>query len=296
MTFRQFVPLVLACALFLAVPHDASAAISQSFQQTGQLGLEVDAAAGGNMFMANGSLSLSNVPAVPVKAFFYATDWQSGGAQMTGNFNGFPLAGAIITSDTTLPGISYTHRWDVTTAIAGPGTFNYSLTGLGPGVDMNHPMGSLIAGVGLVVVYNDPNASPNTIVTIMDGSQQLGEGLTIPETETIQFMNLIAGPTTIYNFTTFDDNADTGETVKYNGNTIGGPIDQSLGFDATLLQMSATSIAGNNSLSLTNGPATPNVDHMFWVFAASIVVPEPSTALLLLLALSSLGLHRLRRR
>lgn len=296
MTFRRTASLVVSCALILTTSHDASATISQSFQQTGQLGLEVDAAAGGNNFMASGSLSLSNVPAVPVKAYFYATDWQSGGAQMTGNFNGFPLAGAIITSDTTLPGISYTHRWDVTGAIAGPGTFNYSLTGLGPGVDMNHPMGSLIAGVGLVAVYNDTNASPNTIVTIMDGSQQLGEGLTIPETETIQFMNLIAGPTTIYNFTTFDDNADTGETVKYNGNTIGGPIDQSLGFDATLLQMSATSIAGNNSLSLSTGPANPNVDHMFWVFAASIVVPEPSSALLLILGFGSLTVCRRRKR
>lgn len=247
--------------------------------------------------MANGSLNLSNIsPGVPVKAFFYATDWQSGGAQITGTFNGFPLMAPSIASDTTLPGISYTHRWDVTTAIVGTGNYGYSLTGLGPVANPSFPTGSTISGVGLAVVYNDFSASPNTIVTIMDGSKQLGEGLVVPETETIQFMNLTPGHTTIYNFTVFDDNADTGETVTYNANTIGGPIDQSLGFNATLLKMTGTSIAGNNSMSLSNGPATPNVDHMVWVVAASIVVPEPSSALLLILGLSSLVCYWRRSR
>jgi hypothetical protein len=263
----------------------------QSFQQTGQLGLEVTAAAGGNMHMANGSLMLNNVIGVPVKAFFYATDWQSGGNPYTGTFNGAPLLGAITAGDTTLQGISYTHRWDVTPTIAGPGNFSYSLTGLMPG-NPSFPNGSLISGVGLVVVYNDLSSPANTIVTIMDGSQQLGEGLTVAETETINFQNLTPGPTTIYNFTVFDDNAESGEVVRYNRNVIGGPIDQSLGLNATLLQMPATSIVGSNSLSLSTDPATPGVDHLHWVFATSIVIPEPASGLLLLMALVTLPRRR----
>jgi hypothetical protein len=242
--------------------------------------------------MANGSLMLNNVIGVPVKAFFYATDWQSDSNPYTGTFNGAQLLGAITASDTTLPGTSYTHRWDVTPTIAGPGSFSYSLTGLMPGSNPSYPNGSLISGVGLVVVYNDPGSPANTIVTIMDGSQQLGEGLTVAETETINFQNLTPGPTTIYNFTVFDDNAESGEVVRYNSNVIGGPIDQSLGFNATLLQMPATSIVGSNSLSLSTDPATPGVDHLHWVFATSIVIPEPASALLLLMALVTLPRRR----
>ncbi len=292
----------VAAALASLVPliavSSANSSIIQSFQMSGQLGLEVAAAAGGNLHTASGSLTLNNVVAGPVKAFLYATDFQSGGNPYTGTFNGAPLVAPVTSSDTTLPGISYTHRWDVTPFIAGPGSYSYSFTGLAPGANPNFPSGSLLSGVALAVVYNDPGASVGTLVTIMDGSQQLGEGMTISETETINFTNLVAGLTTIHSFTVFDDNAESGEVVSYNGSTIGGPIDQSLGLNATLLTMSATSMAGTNALSLTTDPATPNVDHMVWALAASIVnpVPEPSAFALAVLGLLAAGLCQWRHR
>ncbi len=272
----------------------ADGALVQSFQMTGQLGLEVTAAAGGNMHTANGSLSLNNVVGVPVQAYLYATDWQSGSSPYSGTFNGAPLVGPVTQSDTTLPGISYTHRWDVTSMIVGPGSYSYSFSGLMPGANQNFPNGSILAGVGLAVVYNDPTANANTIVTIIDGSQQLGEGLTISDTESVTFNNLVAGSTTIHSFTVFDDNAESGEVVRYNGNPIGGPIDQSLGLNATLLTMSGTSISGANTLSLTTDPATPNVDHMHWVLAASSVapVPEPRAWALMILAAAMVVIAR----
>lgn len=296
MSDRLFV-VAIACVLEFAWLTAADAGFVQSFQMTGQLGLEVTGAAGGNMSMASGSLALSNTLAVPVKAFFYATDWQSGGAPITGTFNGVPLMGAVVQTDTTLPGISYTHRWDVTSFIAGPGSYNYSLSGLGPGVNPSLPGGSTIPGVALAVVYNDPSASANTLVTIMDGSLQLGEGLTTTDSESLTFMNQVAGSATIYSFTVFDDSAESGEVVSYNGAAIGGPIDNALGFNATLLTMSATSVAGSNVLTLSTDPADPNVDHMHWALAASIVtpVPEPASLVLAGLGLIGTGVWRSRR-
>jgi len=124
-----------------------------------------------------------------------------------------------------------------------------------------------IAGVGLVVVWQDP-VEPMRTVTIIDGMKQVGESG--PETESAVFTGLPSGPTQAWIFTVYDDAASSGETVSYNGSTIGGPIDGNLGLNASVLQMNTTSVAGNNTISVQTGS-----DHMGWMVAATAVDMSP---------------------
>lgn len=261
-----------------------SAAIGQSFQQSGQLGLELAGAAGGNAALASGNLTLNNViPGQIVQAYVYANDWNNGGGALDLIFNaGPPVTVGPIASDTSgLISNLYSYRWDVTSQVVGPQAYSFT-------IGQNTVMGNQIAGVGLVAVYQD-FSQPNNTVTILDGALQVAEN-SMAETETLQFAGLPAGPTSLGLFTVSDDNAGTGEVVQYNGNVVGGPIDQNLGLNASLLTMTGNSVSGLNSLSITssNQPGPLGIDHFGILFATSQVtpgagvatVPEPSPLLL----------------
>lgn len=240
-------------------------ALAQTFQQTGTLGLEVAGVAGGNFSVVTGPLVLNSVPpgAVVVQATLY-TSGNSNPSGLHAVFNGVTL-GTIGPSASDAHFLTlYTYRWNVTNFVTPPsGPFNFTITeslaGLG------------IAGVTLVVVWSDPAAAIRTI-TIVEGMQQVGEAG--PETESATFTGLPGGATTAWLFTVYDDASASGEVVAYNGTAIGGPIDQGLGFSATLLQLSATSVSGNNTLAITTGS-----DHMGWMIAATAVDIPPTGAL-----------------
>ena len=264
------------------------AGIVQSFQQTGNIGLEIAAAAGGNNSLVTGSLTLSQVVPGPVlKATLYANDWSGGpgsGGPLDLIFAGIPAGtNGPFNSDVALTTL-YSYQWDVSSIVGGPGTFNYAIGQSSPGFQ--------ISGLALAVVYADPSA-PKTTVTILEGAKQIGESGA--ETESANFTGLPAGATSLSVFTISDDTTGTGEAVQYNGNSVGGPIDANLGFNASLLTMSSTSLAGSNTVSISTGS-----DHMGWLLATSAVsVPEPSTLMMLLassLAVIGFRWRRQRRR
>ncbi len=264
----------------LLIPTVASGALGQSYQQTGNIGLEMTGDAVGTGPSLTGTLTVSPSVVGPVqKAFLYTNDWNAfGNLDLT--FGGVPVGNALpFASDTALSTL-YAYRWDVTAQVGGPGVYNYAIG--------QSFLGNQLAGVALAVIYTDPSA-PLTTVSIIDGAKQLGDG-GVPETESATFTGLPSGATTLYTFTVSDDSVDSGEVVKYNGISVGGPIDQGLGLNATLLQMPATSLAGSNGVSITTG--TPSgTDHFGWIVAAT-EVPEPA----IIATLSVAGLAALRRR
>ncbi len=269
----------------LVLPALAGGALVQSFQQTGNLGLELAGAATGNTGVVSGTFTLSNVtPGPAVKAFVYANDWFVGNP-LDLTFAGVPV-GAVgpFANDNTGGFFNlFAYRWDVTPMVTGPGNHSFVIG--------QTNSGNQIAGAALVVVYNDPLAASTTVVTILDGAVMLGEA-GVPEIETSTFLGQPAGATDVYVFTVSDDSADSGEIVTYNGANIGGPIDQFLGFNASLLKMSGTSSAGANNIAISTG--TPaGTDHFGWLVAAT-EVPEPAT--LSLLAFGGLTVMRRKRR
>ncbi len=283
-------------ALFLS-PSVASAGLMQSFQQTGQLGVEFVAAAGGNFsFIQNGSFNLNQITAPATKAFFYAADFNNGGANIDLTFNNVPMAPAVITNDAQVNGTMFGYRWDVTNFVLGPGNYSYDV-----GQTTN---GNIITSVGLVVVYQT-GIGPNTTATILDGIEQIGINNIGLDSKSYNFNNLPAGSTDVWTLTGYDSintipipPVETGETIDYNGTTIGGPIDQFLGFNASLLQMTGTSMTGTNILKVTTGPSTGpmTVDHFGMISAVTLVtVPEPVSGLLLLLGMIGCGILASRR-
>ena len=92
------------------------------------------------------------------------------------------------------------------------------------------------------------------------------------ETESMSFSLLPPGNTAAWTFTT-DDDASTGEIISYNSSTIGGPLVGNLGLNGSVMQMSGTSGANPNTLSIST-----TTDHFSWVLGATAVdVPPVAT-------------------
>ena len=254
---------LIALWLLLCSPATVVAALSNTFQQSGNLGLEVAATAGGNTPITMGTLTLSLVPpgAVIVRATLHASEVNNPlGLNCT--FAGqSPGALGPPASDASFITM-YEYSWNVTPyVIAGVPSYTFMI---GQAV----PASFQISAVALVVVWRAPG-EPYRTIAIFDGMQQVGESG--PETESISFGSLPAGPSTVWVVTAGDDSMSTGETVDYNGGTIGGPLDKNLGFSASLLQMNATSQSGTNTLAINTG-----ADHMGWMIGA-VSVTTPAT-------------------
>jgi hypothetical protein len=248
----------------LQAPAVSHAGMAQSYQGTGNLGLEVTGVAGGNMNIASGTLTLtSNIPggAQIVFATLYASQTNQGtglDAFFAGNNLGMTGPTGV---DIQQLGM-YSYHWPIQPQFIVPGQPSYSFT-IGQGT-----LGATaIAGVALAVVWQD-GTEPTRTVTVIDGMQQVGESGA--ETETVSFTSSTAGATDIYVFTVNDDNISSGETLTYNGTSIMGPLDRNLGFDASLLIRTGTSVSGSNSLSVnTIG------DHMGWMIGATEITWPP---------------------
>ncbi len=271
--YKSILGTVCACAIIL-IPVSTLASLVQAYQGTGNYELEVAAVGFGaapTVASTTNTLNLSVLPgsATSVQAYLYAYDInQSGG--MTASFNGTTLLGGTpigpYASDSGFSTL-YTYRWDVTSMII-PGTTNYSWS-----FSESPIQGNSIAMAALAVVYSDPSL-PTSTATIYDGMTYVGN--THPETETINITGLPAGSNKIFAATFLDDNnnppGSTGETVTFNGSTIGGPLDKNLSLNGSLLQMTGTSGGTTN----TPMSISTQSDEFGWTLAATLTtVPIP---------------------
>ncbi len=245
----------LGLVLTVAAAH---ADLATSFQQTGNLALEVAAAAGGNSVVASGTLVLSRLPAtaVVVKATLYASQVNNG-VGLHATFAGANLGTVGPAANDNVNQDFYAYQWNVGAYLV-PGVTSYTYS-------VNQ--GNNIAGVALAVVWEDIN-EPTRMVAIVDGMRQVGENGA--ETESADIENLGHGKTKVSIFTVLDDTINTGETVAYNDSIIGGPIDRNLGVLASLLELDGDSFTGSNRLSIWT-----DTDHMGWMIAGIEVTMPP---------------------
>jgi hypothetical protein len=290
----RFSRIVCAIAASFLIVCTAQAALVQTYQQTGTFGLEMSAVgiagAPGVSSAAAGTLNISTQASlgVPAQAYLYALDSNHPGA-MTASFNGAPVPGGAIgpyAFDSAFSTL-YTWRWDVTSLIT-VGVTNYTW-GFTEVPDMFMNQGNNISIAALALVYSDSNL-PVSTATILDGMTYVGN--THPETESVNITNLPAGSNQINTLTYFDDSGSTGETIVFNGSTVGGPLDKNLSLNGSLTQSTGTSQAGTNAMSITT-----NADEFGWVVTTTLttVVPVPPAVWLFGSALGLLGWMRRRR-
>jgi hypothetical protein len=210
------------------------------------------------------------------KAFVYAGDWNNSGVALNLAFGAAPMPFSAfpISSDAAFLTL-YGYRWDVTAWVAPvPQSYSFSIGATGS-------MGNQMPGAALVVIWNDPMA-PTSTVTIVDGALQVGENTpTVTDTETMTFTGMPSGSTMLHLFTISDDAAGSNEVIKYNGLSVGGPIDENLGLGASVISIgNLTSLSPANNVVSVTSPA----DHFGWIMSATIV-PEPGSVALGLLGL-----------
>ncbi len=259
---RTRLSLLILVALTLLAPTPTRSALVQTYQQTGTLGLEVTGVGGQNQFHVSGNLTLSALPpaAAVQRATLYASQNNNGTNPLTASFNAVPLGAVGPSASDPAFGTLYTYQWDVTPhLLPGLPSHSFSVTETVNGLG--------IAAVGLVVVWQDAG-EPMRTITISEGMKQVGESG--PETESHAQTMLPSGITKAWILTCYDDNAATGEVVTYNGAPFGGPIDQNLGFNASVLQMNTTSQSGTNTLAIQT-----LADHLGWMVAATAVDLAP---------------------
>jgi len=257
---RPFLAAAILLIVAMIVPQPAAAQFfPQTYQATGNLQVVVGGVANMNL-PAMGNISLGSIPLGTIKkAYLYATQTNNT-LGLSATFGGLPLGlAAPYATEALLITIS-SYRWDVTAQVI-PGVTNYSVSFL-DGMGMHTP----VPGAALVVVWEDP-VEPTRTVTIIDGVKQVGESGV--DNESMTFTGLPPGNTAVWTFTT-DDDASTGESIVYNAAAIGGPLVGNLGLNASVMQMSGTSAAGPNTLSISTVS-----DHFSWVMGATAVDIPP---------------------
>ncbi len=289
----DWAPGALAGALLLS--SAAQATLTKTFQQTGTLDIEVAALGFGTAPTASsvteGTLNISAQASlgIPVQAYLYAMDTNHPGT-LAGTFNGLSLPGGVIgigphATDAAFNTL-YTWRWDVTGMII-PGVTNYGWS-LNQVPDQFNQGGPGIDATALVLIYSDPTLTIST-ATVMDGMTYVGN--THPETESINITGLPAGQNQIHTLTYLDDNINppstSGESIVFNGSTVGGPLDKNLFLNASLTLSSGISAAGSNAMSIST-----NSDEFGWVFTTLLTtptVPVPAAVWLFGSALGVMG-------
>lgn len=258
-------------AAVLAAPL-GFASLTTSYAVDGNVAGELAGAAHLGHPTASGSLSVGAMPggATVLQAYLYTNGW-FGTASTTANFNGNALGGAAPFAN---DGGVYAYRWDVTSLISGNGSYTYDFTD-----------GTSIFGVSLAVVYSHASLGLGRVV-LNDGAHELGESGA--ESGSTTFGGFSAGPGVLSLFTQADNaSGETGETIDFNGSTVGGPIDGNIGDFASLFNINVNTIAGDNTATIHTG-----ADHFGWQVAMlSSPVPEPGT-----MAAIGVGLAALARR
>jgi hypothetical protein len=246
--------------------------------------------------LTEGTLNISTQASLglPVRAYLYAMDTNHPGT-VAGTFNGMALPGGLAgtgpyASDGGFATL-YTWRWDVTGMLLG-GVTNYHWS-LNAVPDQFNQSGIGIGATALVMIYSDPTLAIST-ATVMDGMTYVGN--THPEIESINISGLPAGQNQIHTLTYLDDNINppgtSGESIVFNGATVGGPLDTNLALNASLTLSSGTSAAGTNAMSIST-----NSDEFGWVFSTILTtatVPVPAAVWLFMSAISVLACFRRR--
>lgn len=255
---------VIGFGALAALAGSASAQLVTSHSYTGNYGIEVRAFALPGPGSGTGTVTLSDIPAGAVieDAFVYTNSWFSGATPAAAiNGNGLGSTGVYANQ-----GDVYAYKWSAKPFITGNG--NYTLD-LGTA-------NQLYFGA-LAVVFSHPSLVPGTTV-INDGVAILNGPQGSPNNSTT-FAGLVAGPSRVQ-LVTQADNAfgETGETILWNGNVIGGPIDANLGDYASLFDFAVNAQAGNNTLAIN----APTGDHFGWHLAvvSNGLIPAPGAAAL----------------
>jgi len=254
----------------------------------GQVGVEVAAFAASAASNPSGSFTLSNIPvgANILSATLYAHDWFRSNTP-TAMFAGNALSSvsAFATDTTTGNQLLEAYKWDVTSLITGNGNYSASASSF----NNNY-------GLALAVVYSD-NSLANKRIVVNDGAVQLSDQNTGPETESTSFGGFGAGSGKLWIYTQADNNTfNTNEQIKLNGAVVGGPIDQNLGANASLFNLSVTTQAGVNTADIYT-----QSDWFGWHLAvlegptACNVIPAPGALLLGSIGMGLVGWLRKRR-
>jgi hypothetical protein len=266
----------VAVAAGFAMAATAQAQLTTAHSYTGNYGIEVRAFASAGANSAAGTLTLTDIPAgsTIVDAFVYTNGWfqsDNPGASVNGNGLGNQSPYAV-------QGDVYAYKWSATSFVTGNG--NYTL---------NLGSANQIYFGAIAVVFSHPSLTAGTTV-INDGVGILNgpQGTSFNSTT---FNGLSAGPSRVQ-LVTQADNAlgESGESILWNGNAIGGPIDANLGNYASLFDFAVNSQAGSNTLAIS----APTNDHFGWHLAvvSNGLVPTPGTAAVMGLAALAAGRRR----
>lgn len=314
MSTRKWVVVTCGLALVgaLVAGPTARAGMVQGYQMSGQLGYELTGIAvpGGPLNPVSGTITLNNIPggASIQQVFLYANDFLGpipGGGFGGGGFLDFafsqapaspiPLGSSAPTSQdpTPTPG---TFGYEIAlapTSVSGNGSYNVQISETNPSFGGN---ANQLAGAGLLVIYSHP-ILPVSTVTVNHGVFLLGSGVQPSSASTTFAENpttIPAGTGNLSILTFADDPATSGETVVFNGTNIGGPLDANLpgGGSASVLNFSnvTTLGGGNDQVSVTS-----TGDIFGWhVAVLQSQVPEPTSALLMVVAGAAISLRRPR--
>ncbi len=237
--------------------------------------LKVAAASGPSNFASSWTLAGLPAGATIDQAYVHSNCW---GTCSTINlsFNGGTAVPATAYAvDPGYPLMGY--RWNVTSSVAGNGTYTFNITN-----------SQQIFGASLFVAYSHPSL-PLHEIRLNDGAEDM-EGAT----STTTFNGVAAGPARLLLFTQADDPNFTGETIRFNGNVVGGPIDGNAGNYASQFDIPVTAVNGANTATINNVLG----DEFGWHVAAlvSSSVPEPMSVAIVTPGLIGIASFVARRR
>ncbi|GMV27675.1 MAG: hypothetical protein AMXMBFR58_37060 [Phycisphaerae bacterium] len=266
-------------ALVAGAAMTASGAINNTGNYYGNVGAQLGAVAFPSVSNASGNFFVGGMPAgsTILAAYVNTNSWFDPGASQSLIFNGNGMGST--TAYATSPSSSgdvFDYRWDVTGQITGNGFYSFDVSG-----------GSQIYMASLYVVYSHASLPAGSVHTY-EGAEHVGEGHTT-DSYSFNLTGAAAGPAYFQIVTQADDTATSGEKIFYNGFQVGGPIDQNLGPNASMI----SSPVVNNGVSETISIDT--FGDWFGLHVALVTTTIPAPGSLALVGLAGLAAARRRR-
>jgi hypothetical protein len=269
----------MGAALVAMVAGSAVASINNTGNYYGNVGAQLGAVAFGSVGTANGNFFVGGMPAgsTILAAYVHTNDWFNGGSAHDLTFNGNGM-GAVTAweSSSSTSGDIYDYRWDVTSQISGNGLYSFNVTG-----------GSQIYMASLHVVYSHASLPTGSVHTY-EGAEHVGEGHTT-DSYSFNLANAAAGPAYFQMVTQADDTGTTGEQIFYNGNLVGGPIDQNLGPNASMVSSPVVNNGVNETISINT------YGDWFGMHVALVTTTIPAPGMLAAAPIAALAAFRRRR-